>query len=71
MDRKCQVCLEGDDARKGDVEIYRRGPESGDYHQSCALQVGYNEWEADLGCDEHGCYCGKGKDCEWLKRRST
>ncbi|MBK8246392.1 MAG: hypothetical protein IPK85_03195 [Gemmatimonadetes bacterium] len=48
---KCQVCLEGDDARKGDVNRYR-APEGTDllggwFHMACAFKVGYNEWDED------------------------
>jgi hypothetical protein len=48
---KCQVCLEGDDARKGDVNRYRAPEEAGllpgNYHAGCALAVGFNEWDEE------------------------
>ncbi len=49
MKRRCYVCLEGDDARKGDVNRYKRPDSSdgGDYHLNCALAVGYNEWDRE------------------------
>ena len=42
---KCQVCLGEDE----DVRPFRPVPEAhltgGNYHQDCALVVGYNEWD--------------------------
>lgn len=51
MGNICQVCLEGDDARKGDVNRYK-APEGtdllgGNFHAGCALAVGYNEWNEE------------------------
>ena len=47
---KCDVCLEGDDDRKGDVNRYANkesGLLPGNYHAACALRVGYNEWDEE------------------------
>ncbi|MBK8246320.1 MAG: hypothetical protein IPK85_02765 [Gemmatimonadetes bacterium] len=47
---KCQVCLEGDDARKGGVNQYQAPedrPAAAGGSMACAFKVGYNEWDED------------------------